>query len=700
MKKRRNILFLILIYILMFLGKKITVVADYAMFEDHYVIGSVYLCESYEVMDMPSYDGEIVATVLSGQTVQIINEVENEYGEIWTEIFFYVEDEEKTGFIERLYLACSDELFLLWEEAHFTEVPTLQNYNQMSYGTMAMGLDEEGENLQNLYPDIDQFPESYREALTALKEAHPNWTFVVQNTGLDWNTVLNNELVAGRSLIPTSYPEYMSAGAYGTAWKNANRETLSYYIDPRNGLTEENIFQFEQLTYNASYHVEASIQSFLNNTFMRGTIPGDANRTYANVFWTVGSQLGVSPFHLASRVYQEQGQGTSAMISGTYPGFEGYYNYFNIGATGKTNQEVLNTGLTYAKNQNWNSVLASITGGGYFISKNYILKGQDTIYLQKFDVDNTASGMYWHQYMQNIVAPTSEAKTVKKQYADAGSLENTFVFKIPVYKNMPSLACAKPNGYKLSISKPAGYSLNKLVIDGIEYEANELSGNLTLYLSNGNSKVVEMYQYTESGVPVGMKVYTLSYDSTNQYVATLQSDFDNLLSYHGFSMRITGNTGLRAEMGISGEVRDRLISDTGINGYRLKTYGTLLMNKANIASYPLIVGGAKVGSAVAYGNSNGSFVDNIFRTVDGRHHFTAVLTGIPVANYKQEIVFRSFIVLTKDGQDIVIYGPSVSKSLYRLATQLLEKGTYPEGSDPYIFLKQIIDDADALDGEE
>ena len=61
------------------------------------------------------------------------------------------------------------------------------------------------ENATGVYADIEQFPEGYRPALEALKQKHPNWTFVRQNTGLDFQTVINNELQGGKSLVYKSY---------------------------------------------------------------------------------------------------------------------------------------------------------------------------------------------------------------------------------------------------------------------------------------------------------------------------------------------------------------------------------------------------------------------------------------------------------------------------------------------------------------
>ena len=50
---------------------------------------------------------------------------------------------------------------------------------------------------------------------------------------------------------------------------------------------------------------------------------------------------------------------------------------------------------------------------------------------------NSPYGVYNHQYMQNIQAPASESASTKKMYSNAGSLNSAFVFKIPVYENMP-----------------------------------------------------------------------------------------------------------------------------------------------------------------------------------------------------------------------------------------------------------------------
>lgn len=147
-------------------------------------------------------------------------------------------------------------------------------------------------------------------------------------------------------------------------------------------------------------------------------------------------------------------------------------------------------------------------------------------------------------------------------------------------------------------------------------------------------------------------------------------------------------------------MRSRLAS-AGVNGYTLKEYGTLVMNNANRQQYPMVKGGAKVQSGMAYGtDENGNFTDVVYETVDGRYRYTSVLVGMPAAQYKTEFAFRGYIILEKSGKTITLYGPPVAKSIYSLAEQLLERGSYEQGSEAYEFLVKLINDADGITASE
>ena len=387
------------------------------------VMALVYLCDSYQVRKTADAEGEVCVSIPTGTTVEIIGMDVDADLQLWFQVSLSWKDTSYTGYIQTGYLAYSNEKLMEWENMYFPQVMLLSEGN---------------------YPDVEQFPASYQNKLTQLKKAHPNWVFVKQNTRLDWQTVIKNENTGERSLIQTKMGSAYTNGAHGQpGWSYASEAAIKYYMDPRNFLDETRVFMFEQLTYNPSYHTQSAVQNILNSTFMKGSIPGDS-KTYAAAFFDIGSTLKVSPFHLACRVYQEQGKGQSALISGTYSGYEGYYNYYNIKASGSSNKAIIENGLTYAKQQGWNSRYKSLQGGAKILSQNYILKGQDTLYLQKYDVDNSYNGLYAHQYMQNIMAPYTESSMVKSAYQSTGAINNSFVFKIPVYLNMPSAACAKP----------------------------------------------------------------------------------------------------------------------------------------------------------------------------------------------------------------------------------------------------------------
>lgn len=72
--------------------------------------------------------------------------------------------------------------------------------------------------------------------------------------------------------------------------------------------------------------------------------------------------------------------------------------------------------------------------------------GQNTIYLQKFDVNDDRNGtLFSHQYMTNVLAPYSESSSVYKGYQKSGLLDTAMTFIIPVYNNMPSIPVDSPN---------------------------------------------------------------------------------------------------------------------------------------------------------------------------------------------------------------------------------------------------------------
>ncbi len=324
---------------------------------------------------------------------------------------------------------------------------------------------------------IESFPDSYKPYLQELQKNHPNWRFVSLYTNLDWNYVIDNENIFGKNLVPKSYSDRWKntkPGQYNvevdSGWVDASRRSLEYTMDPRNFLNEIRNFQFEALSYDEKTNNIEGIEKILYGTEFNNRIVDyvtssgniiTMNSKYSDLILSAGKTSAVSTYHLASRIKQEVGPFLShSSISGRVQGFEGLYNFYNIGATSSSEpMGAIKNGLKYARDGNgasettkskylipWNTKERAITGGGKFIGSSYINVGQDTLYLQKFHVSsNTGGELFWHQYMTNVLAPYSESSSIYNGYSKTGILGNSMTFIIPVYNNMPNMWTQNPN---------------------------------------------------------------------------------------------------------------------------------------------------------------------------------------------------------------------------------------------------------------
>ena len=298
--------------------------------------------------------------------------------------------------------------------------------------------------------DESKYP-GYKQKIQELQKIYPNIQLLY--TGLDWNTVIKNEYgVEGRNLVEKTQPKEWRDGdkLYDTGWYRASKEAVEYVMDPRNSLDTTNIFQFQKLNTTVGTNKD-EIRKVLQ---MQKVLYLQNDEDSIVAFTNVAQKNKINAYHLITRVIQEQGRsGTSPLCSGAkYVGtdgvtYEGYYNLFNIGATGNGRDNVITNGLARAKKENWTSRAASINGGGNFVGNDYIDVGQNTLYLQKFAVYNTNGSLYWHQYMTNLLAAKSEASILLKNYQITGAQNNKdFVFIVPIYENMPKQACPEPSG--------------------------------------------------------------------------------------------------------------------------------------------------------------------------------------------------------------------------------------------------------------
>lgn len=302
-------------------------------------------------------------------------------------------------------------------------------------------------NQQTLEPSnngISLFPASYQIMLNKLVEGtgHTNWKFKPLYTDIDWNELVANETDHLHNTIYKSdtspYPSswYDSCNMQGDRrYYCASKEITSYYMDPRNFLTEKSIFQFLDLS-NSSPASVAQIQDAVRGTYLAGSANGES---YAQIIYDAAKASGESAFSIVVRIFQELGISSSLphMIAGNDATYPGVYNFFNYGASdGEGN---LARGLAYAQKAGWTTPKTALIEGAKLIAGTYTKAGQVNKYLYKFDVVGTEkSQLYKHQYMTNVQDPNSQASILYNTYDQCDFIDKPLVFVIPVYKNMPA----------------------------------------------------------------------------------------------------------------------------------------------------------------------------------------------------------------------------------------------------------------------
>ncbi len=400
------------------------------------VTGSDNVCDATVVADTavrvrsaPGTNNTIITELAAGTNVTAIGSEYASNGKLWYHIRFILNGETVTGYMHSDYIKLIPEYK---EDLSFEEQLEAQN-----------------------------FPESYKEKLRQLHTLYPNWIFLSDEVPISWDEALAGQTSGGVSTIhgtasqswkslqegdydwlSDTWHEYDSGG-----WVAAADNVVAYYLDPRNFLTATGIFQFITMKYYPEINTKANLQSALDGTFMEGSFPEDTYDTYSDVLMEAAQLSGVSPIALASMITIEQGvNGQGNSISGNYPEYEGYYNFYNIRAYASGGYNAIQYGLLYAKGTDatyyrpWNTRAKSILGGAKYYADGYVSRGQDTLYYKKFNVVSTP--YFKHQYMTNIQGAASEAGKTANGYA--AIMNSALVFNIPVYQNMPEEPCPYP----------------------------------------------------------------------------------------------------------------------------------------------------------------------------------------------------------------------------------------------------------------
>ena len=211
--------------------------------------------------------------------------------------------------------------------------------------------------------DTSKYP-GIKEKIEELKKEHPNWNFKILYTGVNWQEAVAYEYTghgsSPKNLVPdsSSYKGdwvcgYCGDKAYDSgSWKCASVSAIKYMMDPRASLNTNDIFQFLELSYDeANTYSKEVLKQMVNGSFLD-------KDSYLDTILSACRNSKVNPYYIVARILQEQGKNGSTLCKGNgYNGqYVGYYNVFNIGATGSNKDKVIINGLAKAKSYGWTSM--------------------------------------------------------------------------------------------------------------------------------------------------------------------------------------------------------------------------------------------------------------------------------------------------------------------------------------------------------
>lgn len=274
--------------------------------------------------------------------------------------------------------------------------------------------------------------------------------------------------------------------------------------------------------------LEAGLRAIVKNSFLN-------TEDYINWIMSAADKTGYNPLVMAAKIIHELGRnaGNSDFISGKYPGFESYYNYFNIRASGRTKAQKIERALTYAREKGWNTREKALAGGAEFCLNDYTNIGQNTYYYMDYNVKNPSN--ITHQYATAVHDAVGKGKLILPGITDKSM---KLVFYIPVYKNigaateLPKESNALNNYYFKSLSVSGltpSFSMFEyeyaLAVSGdtdISYtvpSGASYAGSTSFKLKKGENTVV---------LPVKSQT-----GYTNDYIITVKADKDCTLTVGG-----------------------------------------------------------------------------------------------------------------------------------------------------------------------
>ena len=405
------------------------------------------------------------------------------------------------------------------------------------------------------------FPESYCPYLYYLHAKHPTWTFTPNLINKTLDEVATAEL--WKVGLQTANPNYWLQGSpYEGDYYYVNKDVISSFLDPRNSMFENYIFQFLNLEKNANAYNTTALRAVVSNNLLN----------YINTYAQAGQNEGINPLHMLVRSAQEgMDDPTYSSISGKYTStygrktpegynLDGYYNYFNVGAWIESGYTTISRGLAHAAGflssadcisynsstgkhyydetkcaalsdqRPWNTPEKAILGGSKFLAQKYVKSGQNTLFFQKYNISTYSNyDIFTHQYMTNAYATIGEGSRMYTGYSKGSLLGTNFEFIIPVYKNMGNVyqPVDKNSETRLNEIKINNQLITGFDKDVVEYNINVITSdnkiNVTASAMAGTTTISGLgdYNFTNDQASIQIKT-TAENGSTKTYYVNVK----------------------------------------------------------------------------------------------------------------------------------------------------------------------------------
>jgi len=232
-------------------------------------------------------------------------------------------------------------------------------------------------------------------------------------------------------------------------------------------------------------------------------------------------------------------------------------------------------------------------------------------------------------------------------------------------------------------------------VNGDKYVIDE---KLLVRSDNTGANVVTTYDVANSTnqdvhtqYPKSMRVFFLEKIKEKKYKAKENTNFKDILSYAGASIRIVGKKGIRIITSIPTTSRNSLLN-TNLDGYKVMEYGTLMAWNTKLNGQEPVVGRANVSKGRAYDRVNK--INSLYKQGNGKYQYTNVLVGSYTdEECARDVAMRSYMIIrpttaSDSSKDIVIYGGTLYRSISYVALQ--NKAAFKPNTENYEYIFSLI----------